>query len=322
MRRSALVGALLLVVLLGACGRSEVETSALIVVRDSASEPVKARSWRLPVAGRIVGIGGVSGDLRIAQRLRVSRLSSTGGVEALLDPPAEARIVALSHRGGRVGLEDRDGLRVGRPEAFDPASTALWSFGELGQPIVFDNHPARIYAGALWDLDVPHRLWFPEAYGDAAALDPSQRWLAVGEELGTVTVLSTEDGTRVRELPRLSRARSAAEISALALAPRGEVFTLDRAGWVGCGSASVPALPLAPPAMPAAVALADGGVWALRGGSAVFVDCAPPVPRRVCEVHGGRGDPRSAELFALDGRVYAAGVVAGAVVELPRCRNR
>jgi hypothetical protein len=289
------------------------------VTRGSTGERVAVKSWTLPAAGRVVALGGVPGDLRVAQRLQLSRLTSAGDIETLMVPPAGAQLVALSRHGRRIGVEDQEGLRVGRVEPLDRGSTVLGSISEVERPIVFDGYPARIYAEALWDLDIPRRAWFPEAYGATAALDPGQRWLAVGEEEGGVTVLSTEDGKEDRELPRASEARLAAEISALAISRRGEVFTLDRAGWVGCGSAAAPALPLAPPAMPAAIVPGDGGVWAIRGGTAVFVDCAP-VPRRVCEVRGEEGDPRSAGLLALDGRVYAAGIVIGAVVELPQCR--
>lgn len=319
MRRVTAAGALLLALLLVACGGGEEGVSELTVTRGSSSERVAVKLWRLPAAGRVVALGGVPGDLRVAQRLQLSRLTSAGDAEVLMIPPAGARLAALSRHGLRIGVEEQEGLRVGRVEPLDRGSTVLWSTLGVERPIVFDGHPARIYAEALWDLDVPRRAWFPETYGEAAALDPGQRWLAVGDEEGEVTVLSTEDGKGEQGLPRASEARLAAEISALAVSRKGEVFTLDRAGWVGCGSAAAPALPLAPPAMPAAIVPFEGGAWAVRGGTAVFVDCSP-VPRRVCEVRGEEGDPRSASLLALDGRVYAAGVVIGAVVELPRCR--
>jgi hypothetical protein len=320
MRPAATIAALLVSALaVSSCGE-EGPTARLTLVANEGVRQVTVPAWKLPPSGRIVGLGGApGGDPRVAQSHRVSRLTGDGSAETDFATPAGARVVALSSRGGRIAVADREGLRAGRVDSFDPDSTALSSYSQLTRPLVLDSFPARLFDGALWDLDVPRRVWFPQVYGDSAAVDPTLRRLAIGDEEGEVTVISARNGEEVENVPRASGGDWAAEISAVAISADGGVATLDRAGWVGCGRAGVPALPLAPPGMPSAIARAGDRIWVLRGGIAVMVDCTP-VPRTVCRVQGETGDPRSAALLRLDGHVYAAGLVGGSIVLLPRCR--
>lgn len=320
MRRIGVLS-LLLALPLAACGGSPAPGTVEVTVSTPQGEPKAERvpAWRLPEAGRVIAVAKTPAGVRVAQPGAVSEVEEDEGEAILLNPPEGQRIIALSRRGERAAVRSREGVRAGRTESFDFDATMLSGF-EAAPILVFDAHPARIFDGFLWDLDVPRNVWRPYSYGAiASAVDPTQRFLALGDEEGVVTVRSAESGRRLRTLPRGSEAEIAPEIIALAIGSDGGVASLDRAGWVSCGLGSAAALPLAPPSMPGAVALADDGAWALRGGRAAFVACGGPGPALVCEILGPEADLRSAALTVADGRVYAAGLVRGAVVELPGC---
>ncbi len=322
MRRWPILAILLVVPCLASCGggAEPPRPATLTLVDGGANRPVTLKAWALPSAGRVVGIGGTPGRVLVAQRRRLSLLRPGGSAEGLFEPSAGSRLAALSLHGLRIAVATGDEVRAGRVGAFDPNSTALDRDGLDGTPIVLDGHPARVFDGTVWDLDVPRLAMTPHTFGAVSAFDPRQRWLATGKEEGRVAVASARTGHFAWQVPRGSPAHLGDGIAAVAISTGGAVVSLDEAGWASCGSASVRLFPMAAPGMPAAIAIADGGFWAIRGGIAAFVDCGSEPPRKECELRTDEDDPRSPALLALRGHVYAAGVREGKVVLLPRCR--
>ena len=322
MRRLSILAILLVVPWLASCGggAEAPRSAALTLFEGTVQRPVALKAWALPSAGRIVGIGGTPGRVLVAQRHRLSQLRPDGSAEELFEPGAGSRLAALSLHGRRIAVARDDEVRAGRVGAFDPNSTALDRVGVEGPTIVLDGHPARVFDGVVWDLDVPRLVMTPHPFGAVSAFDSRQRWLATGKEEGRVAVASARTGHFESQVPRWSPPHLGDGIAAVAISTNGAVVSLDEAGWASCGSASVRLFPMAPPGMPAAIAIADGGFWAIRGGVAAFVDCDAGPPRRVCELRTDEDDPRSPALLALRGRVYAGGIREGEVVLLPRCR--
>jgi len=320
-RRLPALLALLALFACPACGGGTASggSARLTLVEGEAERHLAVPAWTMPSAGRVVGLGGTPGDLLVAQRLQLSRLEPDGSSASVLALPSGSSFVALSLHGRRVAFEDAEGIHAGRTGRYDPGSTALSGSPPHAGVLVLDGHPARLFQGRLWDLDVPRMVWWSHAYGQISAIDPTRRYIVLGEEEGRAAVISAHTGRREWNVHRRSPASTANEIAALAITTEGEVANLDRAGWVSCGGGSVPLFPLAPPDMPAAIAFRGKDVWATRGGIAVLVECGPGEPRRVCEIRGRDGDPRSPALVAIRGRVYAAGLKRGKIVLLPRC---
>jgi len=279
---------------------------------------VPARAWRLPSGGQVVGLGGAGEEVHVAQARTVTTLGPDNTSVMDLDVPRSHAIVAISRRGERIAVFGPQGLRVGEPKSFDRRSTAL-SSGALRQPpLVLDGPGFRLLRNDLWDLDVPENIWRAQVSEGKTAIDPSQRWIAVGDAAGVVTVVSAADGS-VGHSPRVRADDDGLGVAALDITLKREVVWLDSAGRATCGSESEHVLPAAPLSMPAAVVAVSQGMWALRDGRAVFVRCASGVTRKTCAVSSRQPDPRSAALTSTNGRVYAAGLAHGLVVELPSC---
>lgn len=294
-------------------------TQVNLTVRSPHSSPVVMRvdARRLPVRSRIVGLAVMGVNLRVAQAAAVTDISAryTFRVQRAV-ASRNSHVLALARDGRHIAVSSADGVRVGGGTPLRVGTTTVGGF-DRSLLAVLDGRAARLFNGRVVNLSTAQTLG-SESY-TGTAVSASADVIALGTEDGAITQLRASDGGVVRTWPRRSRGRFGAAITAID-ATAAHVVALDREGWVSCdGRVASAIMPPAPPGMPSALRITDDGAWIVRGGRAARVACRPRAAVLRCMITSRHADLRSAALAVAGQRVVAAGVVAGAVIELPRC---
>jgi hypothetical protein len=286
-------------------------------VRESAGvRTVAVPGNVLSAPGRVVALAVRDDGRLVAAQARV--VTVIGGDGRVIELRRGHRVAGLSSDGSTLLTRSAAGARVSLLTKPDYEDVALDVRGDQAATVL-SGQARRVVSAGLWELRVPRRVWRPTLFGTVQGVDTRETIVATGGHDGKVSLTDLRTGKTLAELPRIARAAVAPEVTAIDVDARQRTAWLDRAGWLTCYGRARKVMPLAPPGLAAAVRLTRDGAWVVRGGRAVRVVCGDEALEIACTARSDDADLRSAALAAGPGRMYAAGVRIGTIVELPSC---
>ena len=316
----AAAAALALGLALSACEASAPapkRVSTPLHVRDSAGvRTVSVGGDVLQSRGRVVALAVRDDGRVVAAQARV--VTVVGGDGPVVELRRGHRASGVSSDGSTLLTRSIDGARVSPLAKPDYEGVALGVRRDQAATVL-SGQDRRVVSAGLWELRIPRRVWRPTLFGTVQGVDTGETIVATGGQDGKVSLTDLRTGKTLAELPRVARAALAPEVTAIDVDAQQRTAWLDRAGWLTCDGQARRVLPLAPPGLATAVRLTRDGAWVMRGGRAVRVVCGDEALEIACTVRSDHADLRSAALAAGPGRMYAAGVRTGTIVELPSC---